>query len=156
MRSDHLRSYFKKLDVLPNTDLPINSSTAPSTASTKLTLDGLLQTFTKQGYLERIGTTGGRSRREQHEADAVEARTGSGGGGDPNLSWRWGARADGEIGETNIGHFIETFFEESADVGQTRRKEISDNLWKNMGRAAGNKLQVAQPLQNREKPRDES
>lgn len=152
--TDRLRSHLKKLNVLPSTDLPINGATAPSTGSGKLTIDGLLRSFTQQGYLERVGKSSaqGRSRREQQEIDAIEAQTGAGAGGDPNTDWRWGARADAEIGESNMGHFIETFFQEP-DADRSRQKEMSDRLWKNMGKAAGEELHVAQPLQAAEVPR---
>lgn len=138
---------------MPNVDLPINASTAPSAAG-KLTIEGLLRSFTIQGYLERKGGSKSaagksRSRQQQAEADAIEAQTGAGGGGDPNLDWRWGARADAEIGETNIGQFIEEFFEEP-DADRARQKEISNTLWRNLSKAAGADLQVAQPRQSKE------
>lgn len=136
----------KKIDLPPNMHLPINPSTAPSSGGSKLTLEQLLKSFVAQGYLERVlngsdgsvaGTsTKGRSKQQQ-EADNVEAQTGTGAGGDTGIDWRWGPRADAEIGEKNVAAFIETFFD---DVDNAKSRQV---LYKNIQRAAGDALQPA-------------
>lgn len=156
-----LRQHLKKLDIMPSTDLPLNSSTAPSTANAKLNIEGLLKSFAQQGFLERITIGGsteasgrGNKRQRRAEADEVSAQTGLAAGGDANVEWRSGPRADAEIGETNLAKFICAFFEDEAaaeasqsqgQASQGRSSEVRKTIMRNMGKAAGGYVQKAVP-----------
>ena len=152
--TDTLRSYLKRLSLRSGTIIPLNSSTAPSQAATKLNLDTVLNNFAKLNYLEKApnphmqtgavpGTQANaqRSQRNQARIDALDQATGLG-LGDPLIEWRWGARADAEIGELNIAKFIETFFME-ADANEARTNKLKTTLAKNLERSAGGLLQPA-------------
>lgn len=84
----------------------MNPSTAPSTAITKLNMEALLGTFIKQGYLEKQPNGLGAANKNRATQEDV------GDGGDPTLEWRWGPRADVEMGELNMAKFIENFYAE--------------------------------------------
>jgi hypothetical protein len=100
--------------------MPLNPATAPALGHTALTVENLLNTFVKQSYLEKAANAHytvmpgqekaqkqrkGRTEAQQTAFDALGAKLGSGAGGDPSMEWRWGARADREVGETNVAEF---------------------------------------------------
>lgn len=97
----------------------MNPSTAPSTAMQKLNVDALLGTFQKQGYLEKQpnGLGAAQKNRATQQEDLGE-------GGDPTMEWRWGPRADVEMGEVNIARFIENFY---AEPEGTEREVVKTN-----------------------------
>ena len=118
--TDELRTQLKKLDLLANTAVPLNSSTAPASGSTMATLESLLNTFVKQSYLEKApnhlytvlpGQENAAKQRkktaaQQAELNNLNASLGTGAGGDPAMEWRWGPKSDREIGESHIQSFI--------------------------------------------------
>ncbi|KZT58003.1 MAGE-domain-containing protein [Calocera cornea HHB12733] len=117
MPDPQLRSYLKKLGV--HSTIPI------VTASNKnITLDAFLSSLTKLGYLDRIRThlpglgtqapatqAAGRGRRARGSDDVEE--------GDISYEWRWGPRAEAEVGEKRTAGFI-------ADVYLKRREEVQE------------------------------
>ena len=69
-------------------------------------MEALLGTFIKQGYLEKQPNGLGAANKNRATQEDV------GEGGDPTLEWRWGPRADVEMGELNMAKFIENFYAE--------------------------------------------
>lgn len=126
MLADQLVSYLRRLSLSPSTPLPL-SLASPHPSS--ITLSIFLNTLVKEQYLERAktatsgatqatqqGSTGGRtqnpSRTQRTDAKGDKAES-----GDPGLDWRWGPRADAELGEVGVAHFVERVFLAQAPLG---------------------------------------
>ncbi|TNY22182.1 MAGE family-domain-containing protein [Rhodotorula diobovata] len=131
---DQLISYLRRLSLTPSSVLPL-SLQFPHPSS--LTLAQFLNTLVKAQYLERgksgtsgapgtqgaagaggAGGAGGGGRRTQ--APARTQRTDAQGekaeSGDPAVDWRWGPRAEAELGELGVARFVERVF-----VARSRR-----------------------------------
>lgn len=132
--ADQLISYLRRLSLTPSSVLPL-SLQFPHPSS--LTLAQFLNTLVKAQYLERgksgtsgapgtqgaagaggAGGAGGGGRRTQ--APARTQRTDAQGekaeSGDPAVDWRWGPRAEAELGELGVARFVERVF-----VARSRR-----------------------------------
>jgi hypothetical protein len=81
-----------KLLIESNTILPF---TTPLSTSNPPTLDTYLKQLTKQGYLESI-KIGGHSNATRNVDGGVVV----------DVEWRWGGRADAEIGERAVAEFM--------------------------------------------------
>ncbi|BGP56297.1 hypothetical protein JCM8202v2_003912 [Rhodotorula sphaerocarpa] len=174
---DQLISYLKRLSLTPSTPLPLSLSAPHPDA---LTLAKYLELLVRQQYLEcansgqggatgatqaQTQTQGGRSgrpstggtQRKKRGGGAGDGERGGAGAeaGDPALEWRWGPRAEAELGEKGVGQFVERIFfdpsamgrksagingeeEEAAQAGQgARRGKNGERFLKELARAAG-------------------
>lgn len=110
--SEQLRTYLKRLRINdvwqpPNTPASIRPPT---------NLDGLLDVFIRQRYLEciQLGGKGGGSQQTATQSNKRRQSQGTRGEGvDHKREWRWGARAEIEFGEQSIAHFIVDLFKEA-------------------------------------------
>ncbi|GAA5856838.1 hypothetical protein JCM9279_000847 [Rhodotorula babjevae] len=155
---DQLISYLRRLSLTPSTTLPL-SLASPHPSS--VTLSVFLNTLVKEQYLERAktatsgatqatqqsggGRTQGPSRTQRTNAQGDKAES-----GDPGLDWRWGPRADAELGEVGVAHFVERIFlaqpprgfghdddDEAEEDSAAERKKKADKLRREVARAAG-------------------
>ncbi|GAA5981441.1 hypothetical protein JCM11641_004764 [Rhodosporidiobolus odoratus] len=171
LADDQLISLLRRLSLVPSSPVPLTLAHPP--ASTTLTLSAYLNLLLKEHYLERVktqggggatqgggggrGATQGPNRTQRATADGGVAET-----GDPTVEWRWGARADAEIGELGVAKFIERIFhaetlgrrpdadEEEEGVSQSqggggKRGKTGERFLKEVARSAGVKqLQSAE------------
>ncbi|GJN91445.1 hypothetical protein Rhopal_004468-T1 [Rhodotorula paludigena] len=156
---DQLISYLRRLSLTPSTPLPLSLS-SPHPQS--LDLSAFLNLLTRQQYLERSktgqapggatqgGTTqgGGASGRGRTQGPSRTQRTNAAGekaeAGDPSVEWRWGPRADAEVGELGVGKFVQRIFlsqsEKEGEVGGGRKRgKTGERFLKEVARAAGTK-----------------
>ncbi|GAA5909197.1 MAGE domain-containing protein [Sporobolomyces salmoneus] len=163
---DQLISYLRRLSLTPGSLLPLSlSSPHPSS----LTLSTYLNTLVKQQYLERSKTaaaatgtqtqTQGRSQAAPSRTQRSTAEGGVQESGDPSIEWRWGARAESELGEEGVARFVEFIFEngkttgasngEEGGEGQGRKRgKTGEKFLKEVARAAGVKeLQRAEEIE---------
>lgn len=128
----------------------MNPSTAPSTALTKLTVDALLGTYVKQGYLEKQpNALAGATQKSKNTQDAEKNE-----GGDPTMEWRWGPRADIEMGETNVAKFIGEFYrepEETEPATVKLKKDLLHKKWVAVRECVGVVLMCFFPIAWRER-----
>ncbi|BGP25566.1 hypothetical protein JCM10295v2_004494 [Rhodotorula toruloides] len=120
---DQLISYLRRLALTPSTMLPSSLASAHPTSHT---LSTFLNNLVKQHYLERsktgqTGATQGATQAKSGRATTQRTqRTNAEGGktesGDPSIEWRWGPRAEAEIGELGIGKFVEAIFMSQSEV----------------------------------------
>ncbi|KIY65575.1 hypothetical protein CYLTODRAFT_400228 [Cylindrobasidium torrendii FP15055 ss-10] len=119
-----LRSYLKKLK-LQDVHMPA-SSTTPT-----VPLDTYLQHMMRQGYIERVligdakkgkGKKVGNNKRIRGDEDGAQ-----------QYEWKWGPRAQAEVGEKMIGTFIAKFMVD----GNT---EAESRMLDGVGKAAGGGL----------------
>ncbi|GAA5956022.1 hypothetical protein JCM21900_002647 [Sporobolomyces salmonicolor] len=149
---DQLISFLRRLQLYPSSIIPL---TLGSPHPQHLTLSAYLALLTKQQYLERgksgqaaqtgqttRGRTQGPSRTQRDTADGVQES------GDPSVEWRWGSRAEAEIGEEGVGKFINMIFESgSQGHGGEERGKTGEKLLSEVARAAGVKeLQKAEEV----------
>ncbi|GAA6064509.1 hypothetical protein JCM10212_004870 [Sporobolomyces blumeae] len=126
---DQLVSYLRRLSLYPSTPVPLTLS---SPHPTTLPLAAYLTQLTKAQYLERSKTSphpGGATQLGAGRPAATAAASGStqrrarqsqGGvgldgqqeAGDPSIEWKWGARAEAEIGEEGVARFVQVIFEQ--------------------------------------------
>jgi len=145
--------------------LPLSASVdfPPSSTHKNMTIDTYLSTFIRQGYLDKSKINNGLAPR------ATQKKRGRGNDGDEDgvgYEWRWGSRADAEVGEKAIGQFIAEFtvdqmlktremqeMPDSDDDGTQRRKrkgsrrpneeeldKMLESVSTDIVRAAGGKL----------------
>ncbi|KAM0750217.1 hypothetical protein T439DRAFT_334659 [Meredithblackwellia eburnea MCA 4105] len=141
---DQLISYLKKVGLNLDSAIPLSlaSRPAPKGKSDPYTLSKFLQALANQGYLEKGKTTnasgpggtqaggGGGGGRSQKNA--------AGSGGDPNVEWRWGARAESEIGEAGIARFLQNIYEHRDRAAGDDNDEEDDEEEPQQRRAKGN------------------
>lgn len=140
-RTDQLVSYLKRLAIYPESMIP---STIASTHN-GLTLTAFLNLLVKQSYLEKLKSAapGGATQAAQNQK-----------GGDAAVQWRWGSRAEAEIGEVGVARFLKAIYEskdgvagedDDNDAARRRRKgNTGEKLLNEISRAAGEgKLQDA-------------
>ncbi|GAA5844158.1 hypothetical protein JCM3766R1_003275 [Sporobolomyces carnicolor] len=124
---DQLISYLLRLNLTPTSPIPLNLS-SPHPES--VTLAAYLTLLTKQQYLERSKTAGapqgggggatqtqagrsqGPSRTQRATAEGIQES------GDPSIEWRWGARAEAEVGEEGVARFVQYVFEHGDNTRQ--------------------------------------
>lgn len=153
---DQLISYLRRLNLFPSTPIPLSLS---SPHPTSLTLSAYLTKLTQQQYLERSKTAGaaqtqggggggaGRSqapsRTQRATAEGVQES------GDPAIEWRWGPRADAELGEEGVARFVKHVFESGNEGGGGgKRGKTGESFLKEVARAAGVKeLQKAEKVE---------
>lgn len=161
-RADQLISYLRRLSLTPSTVLPLSLA---SPHPTSITLSVSLNTLVKEQYLERAktattgatqatqqggatgrggagGRTQGPSRTQRTNAQGDKAES-----GDPGIDWRWGPRADAELGEVGVAHFVERIFlaqssaqgdaDDGEQEGAGERKKKGEKLRREVARAAG-------------------
>jgi hypothetical protein len=142
-----LHKHLRRLGLSDSTVLPLDPSAAhPGT----VTLGSYLNVLQRQGYLEktksslgaRMGVTQQPNQRDGQQAD------------DQSAEWRWGARAELEIGEKSIvqgfiGEIYKSREREGADgaegaaAARKAEQEASKSLLKRVAQAAGGPLQDA-------------
>ncbi|BGP09105.1 hypothetical protein OF846_003262 [Rhodotorula toruloides] len=120
---DQLISYLRRLALTPSSVLPSSLASAHPTSHT---LSTFLNNLVKQQYLERSKTgqtsaTQGSTQAKSGRATTQRTqRTNAEGGktesGDPSIEWRWGPRAEAELGELGIGKFVEAIFMSQSEV----------------------------------------
>jgi len=165
--SDQLISYLRRLNLFPGTSIPL---TLASPHPESLTLASYLTLLTKEQYLERTkvagagGGGGGQTQTQGAGRSQAPARTqrataeGIQESGDPSVEWRWGARAEAELGEEGVARFIQFIFESgkngagsSQEEGQSqggKRGKTGEKLMTEVARAAGVKqLQRAEKVE---------
>ncbi|KAI5475965.1 MAGE family protein [Pseudohyphozyma bogoriensis] len=140
---DQLVSYLKRLRLFPTESVPITVSGAHGAKDQTVTK--YIDLLKSQGYLESAKTgapgvaapTQPRSQRQAND------------GGDPALQWRWGARAEAEIGEVGVAKFISEIYEkmarveedgegeEGAVVSRSKKAKTGEKLINEISRAAG-------------------
>ncbi|GAA5871565.1 hypothetical protein JCM16303_000794 [Sporobolomyces ruberrimus] len=157
---DQLISYLRRLNLMPGTSIPLTLS-SPHPES--ITLAAYLTLLTKQQYLERTKTAGGGgaggatqtqgagrsqapSRTQRATAEGIQES------GDPSVEWRWGARAEAELGEEGVARFVQFIFEngnkEKGSQGAGKRGKTGEKFLVEIARAAGaKKLQRAEQVE---------
>lgn len=109
---DDLRQILKRLRLGPGTHVPHSArSTTPHT------VDQLLSTLIRQGFLDRT--------RAGEPGKGKRGRGGGGGASQANGSaaeeqweWRWGPRAHAEVGERAVGAFVAEFMVDAERRGK--------------------------------------
>ncbi|GAA5935922.1 hypothetical protein JCM1841_006592 [Sporobolomyces salmonicolor] len=149
---DQLISFLRRLQLYPSSIIPL---TFACPHPQHLTLSAYLALLTKQQYLERSksgqaaqtgqttrGRTQGPFRTQRDTTDGVQES------GDPSVEWRWGSRAEAEIGEEGVGKFIKMIFESgSQGHGGEKRGKTGEKFLNEVARAAGVKeLQKAEEV----------
>lgn len=153
-RADQLITYLRRLSLYPSSPIPVSLASAhPQT----LTLSSYILLLAKQGYIERgasaSGAKGGAVPATQRTTKGSGATLTE--GGDPNIEYRWGARAEIELGEVGVASFIQRVFEaklrtdeddDDGEDGETavqkaakagKRGKTGEKLLKEIARAAG-------------------
>lgn len=90
-----------------------------------------LQAFVKQGYLERAKSalaaaglatqTQGHATQRNKKGRATQVDDDGvvgGEAGDPGIEWRWGARAELELGEQGVAKFVQAIYESEVGAAQ--------------------------------------
>ncbi|GAA5823493.1 hypothetical protein JCM3770_004477 [Rhodotorula araucariae] len=144
---DQLISYLRRLSLTPSTALPLSLQ---SPHPTSLDLSAFLNALVRGQYLERAkvgvggsagtqATQGGSGSRTTQTARTQ--RTNAAGekadAGDPSIEWRWGPRADAELGERGVARFIERVFLSQSDADGRKRARHGDRFVREVARAAG-------------------
>ncbi|SCZ89938.1 BZ3500_MvSof-1268-A1-R1_Chr9g10647 [Microbotryum saponariae] len=116
--TDQLITYLRRLSLYPSTIIPLSPC---SSHPGHLNLDHFIQLMCKQGYLERSASgaapaaAAAAAARTGHVPATQRTVRGKGAdlieGGDAAIEYRWGARAEVEIGEVGVAQFIQTIFE---------------------------------------------
>lgn len=157
-------SYLRRLNLTPTSPIPLSLS-SPHPES--LTLSSYLTLLVKEQYLERAKTAGGGggggqtqtqggagrsqapSRTQRATAEGIQES------GDPSVEWRWGARAEAELGEEGVARFVQLIFENggneggnSQEGGGRKRGKTGEKFLTEVARAAGVKqLQKAEKIE---------
>ncbi|KAF8063435.1 MAGE family-domain-containing protein [Lyophyllum atratum] len=135
---------------LKHLGLPPSGQVIFSTQSTQKTqpIETYLSTLIRQGYLDRLqvgdskkgGKSKGTKRARMTQADEENGAT---------YEWRWGSRAQSEVGEKAIAAFIANFMtgdagdDEEDEGGRNRREGAAtklERMMKGIERAAGGQL----------------
>lgn len=67
--------------------------------------------------------------------------------GDASVEWRWGARAESELGEAGVARFVKAIYEskhgelgggDDDEPGERAKGQTGEKLMKEIGRASGN------------------
>ncbi|KAK4700416.1 hypothetical protein P7C70_g5830, partial [Phenoliferia sp. Uapishka_3] len=119
------------------------SRPVPKDKENGLSMQKFLNQLASQGYLEKgksgTGATQGKSQKNQQQS------------GDPTVEWKWGARAETEIGEVGVARFVQTIYEskagERADseedeempAATAKKARTGEKLMDEIARAAGSK-----------------
>ncbi|GAA6044175.1 hypothetical protein JCM8097_007220 [Rhodosporidiobolus ruineniae] len=165
---DQLISYLRRLSLYPSTPIPLSLSHPPPTGSSAKheTLSTFLNALLRAQYLERgksghaAATQGGATQTQKGgsrtQGPARTQRTTAGGEkaetGDPGVEWRWGPRAEAEIGERGVAKFVERIFlaESSGETekgGKGGKGKGGERFMNEVARAAGVKeLQDAEDV----------
>ncbi|GJE95223.1 MAGE domain-containing protein [Phanerochaete sordida] len=107
-----LKTYLRRLRLTPNTTVPYTSRVP--LAGMGLTLEQFLQACIRQGYLDlqRIGDAKGAQKKRGRAPAATQAANAADEG--VVYEWRWGPRAQAEVGEEDIARFVADFMVERA------------------------------------------
>ncbi|PWN42682.1 MAGE-domain-containing protein [Ceraceosorus guamensis] len=125
--------------ILPNALCPEHAEQSASSrcsqrTSDRPTLSVFLDQLVRQGYLERVksaaappGTAAGTGTSSKgRRAIASKRKDGEGRPGEvDNFEWRWGARAEVEVGEPNIAAFVKEVYLTSEDADDSEDAEPS-------------------------------
>ncbi|EKM51401.1 uncharacterized protein PHACADRAFT_152114 [Phanerochaete carnosa HHB-10118-sp] len=147
-----LKAYLRRLRLNQNTPIPTNAR-LPHAAPT---LEAFLWQCVRQGYLDlqRLGDAKGGPKKRGRAPAATQV----GNGGDEAVvyEWRWGPRAQAEVGEQDVARFVADFMVERArheaaggdtdedeDAGETAEvKKMRERTMGGIERAAGGNLAV--------------
>jgi len=120
-----LRAYLKRLRLPSSGNIAFNAHSTHRNVS----LDQYLTTLIRQGYIDRQ-EIGAESKKTKGKAKRARADDDSGN----TYEWRWGNRAQSEIGEKGIAQFVAEFM-----VGEEAEDDDEDE---GSGRARANKRQA--------------
>lgn len=147
-----LRAQLKQLHLKPSVPIPNSSARATHKAHT---IETLLTSFMKQGYLDRqkssLGVGGGDASQRGKKRSAGDDDDGPGGGAD--FEWKWGSRSIAEINEEGVARFVRDFMgdrhrereeadaEEDIGPGKTEAQlKFEKAVMKDLARSAGGPL----------------
>jgi hypothetical protein len=110
-----LRANLKRLRLPPNGEITLN---AESTVKS-LAINGYLTQLIRQGYLDQqlVGQAKGAASKKRGRAAASSSQPEEGG----TYEWRWGPRAQSEVGEKAIAAFVAEFMVERVGEGENDR-----------------------------------
>ncbi|BGP49261.1 hypothetical protein JCM10450v2_005144 [Rhodotorula kratochvilovae] len=142
---DQLISYLRRLSLTPSTPLPLSLQ---SPHPTSLDLSAFLNALVRGQYLERAkiggagagtqgGTQAGGARTQASRTQRTNAAGEKAESGDPSIEWRWGPRAEAELGEKGVARFVERVFLSQSDGDGRKRARAGDRFVREVARAAG-------------------
>ncbi|KAK4054333.1 hypothetical protein OIO90_003566 [Microbotryomycetes sp. JL221] len=138
INDDQLVTYLRRLSLTPSTPMPLSVAAAPRE---HVTLAKYIDQLVNQGYLEK-GVSSTATTAAGARAAGVAAAGGGPGrvpatqrtqrangveGGDANIEYRWGARAEVELGELGVAKFIQTIYETGEVDHDAEEKEDDDD-----------------------------
>jgi hypothetical protein len=119
-----LRANLKRLRLPPPAIIPFNERSTHKAP----TIDAYLSQLIRQGYLnrQRVGAQKNKVAVKKRGREAAGTQR-DGGEDSGSWEWRWGNRAESEVGEVNIARFAAEFMIERGadDVGEEEEEEPS-------------------------------
>ena len=110
---EQLYGFLKHVDLTDKTQLSATPAAKLSLTNDKFTVETLLKELVTARYLEVRVPKAQTTATVQHDPDKDE--------------WRWGARAEAEIGEKNVAAFIADFFVDEAGAGAVADEDGGDD-----------------------------
>lgn len=146
LTTDDLKTFLRRLRLLPTTPIPTNSRVQHPAH----TLENFLAISVRQGYLDlqRLGDAKGAPRKRGRAPAATQGNADEG----IVYEWRWGPRAQAEVGEQDVARFVADFMVERArheasgedadeDVEDTPEvKKMRERTYGGIEKAAGGSL----------------
>jgi len=111
--SEQLYGFLKHVDLTDKTQLSATPAAKISVTNDKFTLEAFLKELVTARYLEVRVPKAQTTATVQHDPDKDE--------------WRWGARAEAEIGEQNVAAFIADFLVDDSGVGAVAADDGGDD-----------------------------
>ncbi|THV02609.1 MAGE-domain-containing protein, partial [Dendrothele bispora CBS 962.96] len=142
-----LRSHLKRLHLHSNAD--VNFDVKATLPNNSQSLDGFLESLRRQGYIEQqiVGEKKAKGAGKRIRSTQADNDTGI------KYEWRWGVRAQSEIGEQGIAQFVAEFMvtreheedeDEEEGSGRNRRRQDPhkkvEKMLEGIGKAAGGEL----------------
>lgn len=112
-----LRAHLKRLHIQPEWKPPAT----PASHNPPTSIDALLSAFQRQGYLERDRSSGGGGGATQATQSGRRRSSGNADTGESASEWRWGARAEVEIGERGVAELMAEIYLEGDPDAEERR-----------------------------------
>ncbi|PWN30402.1 MAGE-domain-containing protein [Jaminaea rosea] len=103
---------------------------ATDTVARPSSLQSFLNQLLKHQYLEKVSTgmTNARGTTQQQTQRARGARKSADGQGDDRMEWRWGPRAEVEIGEVAVADFVSAVYVDAAPGQAVAEEEVGDGI----------------------------
>ena len=102
-----------------------------------VTIDTHLASLVRMGYLDKQKTTLGGVAQPRGR---VRQRNDDGDDGHVNYEWKWGSRAQAEVGEEAIMTFMVEFLMDRAGGNERNRQSLREKLARDITRSAGGNL----------------